>query len=301
MVINMVVYTLEQFETIGSYFGNLLKKKAEIETVDDFFTETNHGKDFKPLLEKLRALDKKQAKKKKDDTVPEVSESKLVEWSQVFDLFRVPKMTPRMAELLVHADINSVRELAHRDSIQVWYKIKELDESSYFIVIKSPSLSEIESLVYYARLMTRRIKYGYDVPLINFPMVTIDFASEMQKFKIWTIEDLEANTAIIPSLAGKIGMPREEYAELLGMCDLCKVNGIDILIARLLAHAGIKSLQQLRSLSTDDVFNRLAALMDSPIVKEHPELQTELTKEGVALITQNAKEQQITSFSEAMV
>ncbi len=295
----MVEYTLEHFETIGSVYGNLLKKKAKIETVDNFLNETNHGKDFKPLLVKLRAPDKKQARSGKGESVPEVTEEQLAEWSEVFDLFRIPKISPRMAELLVHADINSVSELSHRDPVQVWYKIKELDESSYFIVIKSPSLSEIESWVYYAKLIARRIKYGYDIPLINFPMVSLNFASELQKYKIWTVEDLEANSAVIPNLAGKIGMPKEEYTKLLGMCDLCRVNGIDILIARLLGLAGIKSLQQLRTLSADEVFDRLSKYLDSQIAKEHPELQTELSKANVAQIMQNAKEQKIKPFLEA--
>ncbi len=295
----MVEFTLEHFETIGSFYGDLLKKKAEIETVDDFFNETNHGKDFKPLLEKLRAPDKKQSRSGKDEATPEVTEAQLVEWSQVFDLFRIPKVSPRMAELLVHADINSVSELSHRDPVQVWYKIKELDETSYFIVIKSPALAEIESWVYYAKLMTRRIKYGYDAPLINLPMMNLDWASELQKYKIWTIEDLEANAAIFPSLASRIGMPSDDFAELLGMCDLCKVKGVDLLIARMLALAGIKSLQQLRVLSAGDVFDRLAKVMDNPIVKEHPELQTDLSKNGVDQIVQNAKDSKIKSFLEA--
>lgn len=297
----MVEFTLEHFETIGSFYGSLLKKKAEIETVDDFFDETNHGNDLKPLLEKLRAPERKQTRSGKGEGTPEVTEAQLAEWSQVFELFRIPKVSPRMAELLVHADINSVSELSHRDPVQVWYKIKELDETSYFIVIKSPSLAEIESWVYYAKLMSRRIKNGYDIPLVNFSMMKLNWASELQKYKIWTIEDLEANAAIIPSLASRIGMPSDKFAELLGMCDLCKITGVDFLIAELLALAGIKSLQQMRVLSAGEVSDRLAKLMDNPIVKEHPELQTELSKNGVDQMMQDAKDPKIRSFLEAMV
>ncbi|NMC06179.1 MAG: DUF4332 domain-containing protein [Candidatus Lokiarchaeota archaeon] len=296
----MVVYTLEQFETIGNDFSDLLKHAAGIKSVDDFLAITSWGRDFKPLIEKLRDPARKRTKHEKNDVVTEISESRLVEWGQVFDLFRVPKMSTRMAELLVHAGINSVGELAHRDPVQVWYKIKELDENSYFIVIKSPALSEIESLVFYARLMTRRIKFGYDVPLINFPIMTINWASELQKFRIWTIEDLEANLVIVPSLAGKIGMPREAYKTLLGMCDLCKVNGIDVLIARLFFQAGITSLVQLRSMSKDGVIERLATVMDNPLIKEHPELQMELTRDAISLLVENAMEQNIKTFTEVM-
>ncbi|MBN2154097.1 MAG: DUF4332 domain-containing protein [Candidatus Lokiarchaeota archaeon] len=296
----MVEFSLEQFETIGSFYGDILERKANIKTVDDFLRETSHGKDFKPLLEKLKAPDKKRTRDGKDGEEPEVTEERLAEWSQVFDLFRIPRVSPRMAELLVHAGINSVRELSHRDPIQVWYKIKELDESSYFIVIKSPSLAEIESWVYYAKLMTRRIKYGYDVPLVELPMMSVNWASELQKYRIWTVEDLEANYAIIPNLASRIGMKASVYEEMIGVCDLCKVDGIDIHVARLLAQAGIKSLQQLRGISPDEAFNRLAKVKTGPLLKEHPEIEMELSRDGIAMIQQNSKELKVRSFMEAM-
>ena len=123
---------------------------------------------------------------------------------------------------------------------------------------------------------------------------------EAKQQMVVTIEDLEANFAVIPGLASKIGMPSQVFTDMLGMCDLCKVSGIDILIARLLAHVGIKSLQQLRALSTDEVFDRLSKFMDNAIVKEHPEMQTDLSKSGVDQIMQNAKDLKIKSFLEAV-
>ncbi len=296
----MVEFTLEQFETIGSFYSEILSSKAGIETVDEFFRETNYGKDFKPLLVKLKAPDKKRARIGKDEAAPEISEDLLTEWSQIFDLFRVPKVSPRMAELLVHADINSVRELSHRDPVQVWYKIRDLDESSYFIIIKSPSLADIESWVYYAKLMTRRIKFGYDVPLINLPMMNLDWASELQKYRIWTIEDLETNFAILPNLSSRIGMPSKDYAGMIGMCDLCRVDGVDVHVAQLFTAADIKSLQQLRVLSADEAFNRLEKVKSSSIIREHPEIAFELSKEGIEKIIQSAKDQKVRSFLEAM-
>ena len=46
----MVKFTFDYFESIGSSYGYILKKKADIETVDDFLNETNFGRDYKPLL-----------------------------------------------------------------------------------------------------------------------------------------------------------------------------------------------------------------------------------------------------------
>jgi predicted XRE-type DNA-binding protein len=293
-------FTFDQFETIGTFYGDLLKRKANIKNVDDFLRATNHGKDFTLLLEQLNTPDKKEKKSGKGMKGPAVTTEKLVKWSEILDLFSIPKVSPRMAELLVHAEINSVKELSHRDPVQVWYKIKDLDEQSYFIIIKAPSLTEIESWVYYARLMTRRIKTGYDVPLIRFPVMTLDYASELQKFKIWTIEDLESNDTIVPTLSARIGMPRTEFAELLGMCDLCRVDGTDVLLAQIFVLAGIKSLQQFRVLSVDEVSERIAKVKDNPIIKEHPEIETELSKNNVAQLLQNAQDKKIKSFLEVM-
>nr|MDO8109815.1 DUF4332 domain-containing protein [Candidatus Sigynarchaeota archaeon] len=217
------------------------------------------------------------------------------------DLFRIPNLSPRMAELLVNADINSVRELSHRDPIATWYKLQELADTSYFIMIKEPSIAEVEEWIYYAKLMTRRIKYGHDIPLINLtPHVTLDLASELQKYKIWTIEDLDDNFALIANLAGRVDMSRREFAELLGLCDLCKVNGVDVLIAKVLDLAGVKSLQQLRVITVDELQARIEKVKTSPVIKENPFLELELARPHLEQIVTAAKEQKITSFLEAM-
>nr|MDO8115421.1 hypothetical protein [Candidatus Sigynarchaeota archaeon] len=76
----MVKFTFEYFESIGSFYGDLLKDKADIETVDDFLNETNFGRDFGPLLAKLNAPDKRKLKRElKDESAP-IKEERLVKW-----------------------------------------------------------------------------------------------------------------------------------------------------------------------------------------------------------------------------
>jgi hypothetical protein len=293
----MVKFYCEQFETIGAHYGMLLKIKAGIETVDDFLEMTSNGSTFNSVLAALNEPEKKKNKKLKNVESASITETLLQKWGQIFDLFRIPKVTPRSAEMLVNAEINSVQELSHRDPVQVWYKLKELDEASYFITIKEHSLGDIETWIRYAKLLTRRIKYGYDVPLITFPMMNLDYASELQKYKIWTIEDLESNVELLPTLNTRIGMDAETFHEILGLCDLCKVYGIDILIARLLASVDIKSLEQFCALSTEDISHRLEKILPtSQIVKQYPAITEELSIEGISRILEQAKTQEIKTF-----
>ena len=297
----MVKYTCDQFETIGTRYGMLLKFKAGIETVDDFLEMTNGGSTYDTILTALNEPIKAKNKKLKVYDSVTITESHLEKWGQIFDLFRIPTVTTRAAEMLVNAEINSVQELSHRDPVQVWYKLKELDESSYFITIKEPNISEIELWIHFAKLMTRRIKNGYDVPLINLPMMNIDYASELQKYKIWTIEDLEANYDLIPSLNTRIGMPIEAYRDMLGLCDLTKVDGIDILIARILVSVNIKSLDQLRALATEEISARLAKILPTnQLIKQYPVLEKEFVDDNLSQIMEQAKVQDIRQFLEAI-
>ncbi|HME55278.1 MAG TPA: DUF4332 domain-containing protein [Candidatus Lokiarchaeia archaeon] len=301
----MVKFKFDAFDDIGPFYGPILKKTANLETVDDFLRETNYGADYAPLLAKLNATVGKQSKhareeKKRDHE--EIDEEKLVRWGRIFDLFRVPRVSPRIAELLVAADINSARELSYLDPAQVLHKMQGVDEDTYFIIIEEPSITDVERWIHYAKLLTRRKKFGLDIPLVNVvPMMTLEIASELQKYKIWTIEDLDENISLIPSLYSRIGMPRGDYMSMLGVCDLCRVDGIDIIIARMLYLAGIKSLKAFRDASLDDLCGKLQKVMPTiMLVKQYPALVLELARNGVDQLQHAAKEMQTKTFLEAI-
>ena len=83
----------------------------------------------------------------------EITEDEIEKWGEILDLFRIPKITPRVAEWLVNADINSVEELSHRDAMDIFYKLKTLDEKTYFIILNLPTLGEIDEWINFAKLM----------------------------------------------------------------------------------------------------------------------------------------------------
>ena len=292
-------FKFDTFDDIGPFYRRVLKK-AGLETVDDFLRETIYGLDFGSLLAKLQAVETKEKEGNRDH--PGIDEKRLVKWCQIFDLFRVPRLPPRIAELLVCADIKSVRELSYMDPAQVMFKMRETDEDTHFIVIEEPKIEDVEQWIYYAKLMTRRKKFGLDIPLINvIPLMTLDYASELQKYKIWTIEDLDANIALVPGLYGRIGMPRPDYIAMLGICDLCRVNGMDIAIARAMYMAGIRSLLGFLDASLDELHEKLKKVMaTSTICKEYPSLELDLARDRLEQLQQAAMVQKTSTFMEVI-
>ncbi len=231
---------MEHFETIGTYHAGLLRKHARIRTVDEFLKEPNIDKIKQALAGK-------------------VPPDSIDRWREIAEIFMVPKVSPKMAELLVHAGVNSVEELSYRDPVQLFYKIKELDEQTYFIVIDYPAVSDIEEWIYFSRLMNRSLKYGYDVPIIKFfPLVDTDIASEFQKYRIWTIEDLETTVSSGAfNVRRRVGMGKAEYATLLELCTLCQIDGVDVVIGKALHAAGIKSLQDIKVMDPAGLVNKI--------------------------------------------
>ncbi len=294
-----VKFTFDAFEDIGPFYGEILRKKAGLETVDDFLLETWDG-NYERLLEKLRAPSQHHFVHDPKHERAEIDKERLEKWGKVFDLFKIPKLKPRIAELLVNAGINSVRELSFNDPVQVLYKMQAIDEDTYVVVVETPSIADVERWIQFAKLMTRRYRRGSMVPLVNFmPVMNLHYASELQKYEIWTIEDLEANAILIPRLYSRIGMTLPRYHRLLGLCDLCRLDGIDSLIAHVLEVAGIGTLRQLRESKPEVLFDRLTKVLEEPaLAGSRQSLAADLTRDGVEQLVQGARGPAIDPFVE---
>lgn len=269
----MVQFHLNHFESIGDVNAEILKK-AGIHTVDDFL---KIGKET--LKQEVSTRFNNQ-----------ISVDDIEKWGEIFDLFRIPKITPRVAEWLVNADINSVEELSHRDAMDIFYKLKTLDEKTYFIILNLPTLSQIDEWITFAKLMVRPIKFGSDIPLIRyFPLVTVDYASEFQMYHIWTVIDLQVGVQAIPDLWRLVGMKKQEFQELVDKASLTLVDGIDVDGSKLFYQAGIKSLDMLREIDESDLVTKVTRYQAGH-EKENFEIYT---KESIRLIKQNAMAEEI--------
>ena len=251
--------SLESFEGIGKEYALQLKKKLRIHSVDDF------------LQYSLEELHEKT----------QIDMERLKQWADVLDLFQIPNITAREAELLYFANINSVQELSHRQAVRIFYKLKEIDEDTFYIILQIPKFAEIEKWIFYAKLMTKRIKFGENVPIILCPMVNIDNASELKNYRIFTIEDFVQKRPLISNLRQNINMKRKNYKNLLNMIKLIQVGGIDIYFAKIFFQAEI-DIDDLQSLKVDEILEKV-----STIQPHEEEVLEKITQEHILQIKQN--------------
>lgn len=229
--------TLAQFESIGEDYARQLRAIG-IDSVDEFLAH---------------AVDEIHQRTQIDAT-------RVSQWRDVLDLFRVPKVSARDAELLVAANVNSVAELSHRQAVRIYYKLKEIDEASYLIITQLPTFRQIDEWIDFAKLLTKRVKRGLNVPLVKLPGITIDVASRFQLYQIWTVDDLVAKQALVPKLHKKVGLSKEAYATLLQLVTLLEIDGVDAYFATLLHAAGIHSREALVQQPATDTLAKLQAL-----------------------------------------
>jgi hypothetical protein len=226
---------INEFESIGQEYAQILKKKMEIETIDDF---------GKYSIDEIN-------KKTNIDIV------RLQKWTDTLDLFQIPGVSAHEAELLYYANINSVKELSHRQAIRIFYKLREIDLETYFIILQLPTFAKIENWIYFAKLMTKRIKFGQNIPLIMLPMIKIDNASELKKYKIYTVEDFVQKSQIISKLRKRINMSRDEYQLLLNMIDFIKIQGVDLYFAIVIAEAGIETVTDFSTMNEAEILKQV--------------------------------------------
>lgn len=227
----MVKVKTSEFESIGQEYALQLEKLLNIHTVDDF---------LKYSLEEIHERS-------------QIDMERLEQWRDLIDLFRVPNLSARECELLYFANINSVKELSHRQSLRIFYKLREIDAETRFIVLDFPTFAQIDEWIYFAKTMSKRIKYGLNVPIIMFPMVSIDIASELKKFNIFTAEDLLIKENVIKNLAKKMNIQEYKFKELKQMIDLIKIGGIDIYFADIFRKVGIVSSELLLSIDEQEI------------------------------------------------
>ncbi|MHA1871629.1 MAG: DUF4332 domain-containing protein, partial [Promethearchaeota archaeon] len=205
----MVKYELARFESIGEEYSRRFMEMLGIKYADEI---------LQMPVEKIRENVK-------------IESSRLEQILDVINLFQVPHISVKDAELLYYANINSVRELAHRDPVRIFYKLKEIDVKTRIILIELPTFTSIQRWVYFARLMVKRIKYGLNIPIISLPMINIDRASELKLFGIYTVEDFMTRSGSIWDLRRRLNMTKHEYMLLFGMIGLLGIDGIDVYIA----------------------------------------------------------------------
>ncbi|OLS14439.1 MAG: hypothetical protein RBG13Loki_1924 [Promethearchaeota archaeon CR_4] len=231
---------LDVFESFGEEALRLLKEKLNITTVDDFLRY--------PLTE----IREKTG----------IEMNRIQQWKQVLELFKIPQMNPREAELLFYVNINSIEELSHRQAIRIYYKLRDLDKDTYFIIIQFPTLAKIDKWIYYAKLMTKRFRFGLSEPLLKLPLMTVERARELQKLSIWTAGEFLAKIPVIKNLRKRMNMDRKEWCAFVDILGFLEIEGIDAYFATTFFHAGITSVEMLRSTPDEQILTLVKAVQD---------------------------------------
>lgn len=270
---------LDRFESIGPEIAKKLQRKLKIGSVDDFLRMKRNGQ-----------LDEIKNKLKPDNIDP----ARVDKWAEMIELFTIPTLSAREAELLQNIEINSVEELAHRDAVQILSKLRTLDEETYFILLQLPTIAQIETWIYYAKLMTRRMKIGYNIPLISlFPTVKLENAVEFQKYRIWTLEDFEMTAKTIPDLRSRVDMTKKNWDQLLSVMEIVKLDLVDVYFARVLFNAGFTTLKGIQNAITEELYQKVKAVQateKNPVEIMTKELIENIKKEAATLVaTQGGK------------
>ena len=133
-------YKIEQMEQVGSIVGAVFANVG-ITTVDLLLENTKTPTQRYTLAEKTG-----------------ITESTILKYANMADLFRIDGIGIEYSELLESSGVDTVVELSNRIAENLLEKMSEINEK-YGLVIKLPTLSQVENWIIEAKLLPRQIEY----------------------------------------------------------------------------------------------------------------------------------------------
>ncbi|MEM2940012.1 MAG: DUF4332 domain-containing protein [Thermoproteota archaeon] len=131
---------IEKIEGIGPAYAQKLVE-AGIKTTDDLLKAGATVEGRKQLAEKTG-----------------VSETLILEWVNLADLFRIKGIGEEYSDLLEEAGVDTVVELATRDPVNLHAKIIEINKEKK-LVRRPPSLTQVKNWVKQAKKLPRKVEY----------------------------------------------------------------------------------------------------------------------------------------------
>ena len=133
-------YKIEQMEQVGSIVGAVFANVG-ITTVDLLLENTKTPTQRYTLAEKTG-----------------ITESTILKYANMADLFRIDGIGIEYSELLESSGVDTVVELSNRIAENLLEKMSEINEK-YGLVIKLPTVSQVENWIIEAKLLPRQIEY----------------------------------------------------------------------------------------------------------------------------------------------
>ncbi len=133
-------YHINDIEGIGAKNADLLKK-ADITTTGDLLKACKTPADRKNLA-KLTGC----------------SEKAILEWANRADLMRVKGVGEEYSDLLEHAGVDTVKELATRNAENLTEKMEEVNKKKN-LTNRTPSVSHVEDWIKHAKTLAPMLEY----------------------------------------------------------------------------------------------------------------------------------------------
>lgn len=136
----MANYKIEEIEGIGPAIGEKFRN-AGITSTDKLLSDSKSKKQRQELAESTG-----------------ISESQILKFANMADLFRISGVGQEYAELLEAAGVDTVPELAQRNAENLTTKMEEVNTAKN-LTRKTPSLKEVEKWVEEAQTLPRELEY----------------------------------------------------------------------------------------------------------------------------------------------
>jgi predicted flap endonuclease-1-like 5' DNA nuclease len=131
---------VEEIEGIGPAYAKRLNRSG-IRTTDDLLDMGGTQKGRKELARRTG-----------------ISETIILEWVNMADLFRIKGIGEEYSELLKEAGVNTVKQLARRNPKNLQKSLVGVNDAKK-LVRRPPSLSQTEDWVEQAKILPRRVEY----------------------------------------------------------------------------------------------------------------------------------------------
>ena len=135
-----MTYKIQDIESIGPSYASKLEK-ADIKTVEAL-------------------LDKGATKtgRKNIATASGIDESRILDWVNMADLFRIKGVAGEIAELMKKSGVDTIKELRNRKAENLHAKMKEVNEEKK-VSRTVPSASQVEGFINQAKEMEPKVTH----------------------------------------------------------------------------------------------------------------------------------------------
>lgn len=134
-----------------------MSKIVEIEGIGPTYTEKLESIGIMTTTDLLEVCGTRKGREETSEKTG-ISETLLLEWANLSDLFRIKGVGEEFSDLLEEAGVDTVPELAQRNPENLHQKLIEVNEEEE-LVRRVPSLKQITDWIEQAKDLPRKVEY----------------------------------------------------------------------------------------------------------------------------------------------